>query len=452
METQESVPNNAVGSTAITSKVPEVGDVVEVALQYGQRAHMVTSKVDPTNGVFTGKRSTTIQKLAQVTKIIPKADPAYEGLKRTEAQDSAARNFTQFYACVGCDPEVFLTNADGVIVPPHTIGFSTDKQLDIYADGFAAEFKPNERFCGAYVGDNIRTCLRQIYNGLPQGVKFDTVDYIHVPKPLRMAAPPEVVQLGCMPSLSAYGDSPKLGGDGRERTHRTSGFHFHFSFNNPEQQVLTGRRTHNPHAPEILNVVRCMDTFGGVGMSLLLRGLEHKERRRMYGRAGEYRLPGHGGIEYRVHSGRVLTSPATYMFALELTRLGMILAEYYQWEEFGVSEEDVRAAINELDYDAGIRVYEKVMSWVQAHFKRHGADTSKLNWLIRNGMSQWKGQSYCTRKEFSLDVAQNWHLTRETYDMWQQECCTYYPRLCTTSTNFINGLDLAAAQAAKAGV
>jgi hypothetical protein len=454
MEATRSTPTNDSGSTAdIFKRLCEElkpGNLVTYRGLYGVDVYVVAEARN--NGRLISKTGEVLDFHYEPSRfsVHKPTDTDYSVVKASYLQKQTSQRFTAYYSELGADPEVFLTDAKGVIVPPHTIGFSTNKENEIYADGFAAEFKPKQIYCGAYLGDAIRGQLMRIYSNLPEGVKFDTVDYIHVPKRMREAAPPEVVQLGCMPSYHAYGDEPQLTRvDGRRMIHRTAGFHLHVSFENrPWASIVQGRLTRDPYDSRITNIVRCMDMFGGVGMALLLRGLEHPERRKYYGRAGEYRLPSHGGIEYRVHSSRMLTSPATYMAGLELTRLGMILGEYMDWTEFGVSQADVQAAINQLDYAAGMRVYNRVKPWVHRHVEGIGGSARNLDWLMVNGMVNWKSQ-IDTQDSFSIDLAKNWFLLPNS-PKWYGHSNTGYSQYSTSLARFTCNLSRTAIAAVDA--
>jgi hypothetical protein len=113
------------------------------------------------------------------------------------------------------------------------------------------------------------------------------------------------------------------------------------------------------HSPDRL--VPILDIIVGNTCVLLDRDPGNVERRRVYGRAGEYRTPPYG-IEYRVLSNFWLRSYSLMSFVMSLSRfaVGLLTATIHNGGRKGVNYEaellklvnmdDIRRAINENDF------------------------------------------------------------------------------------------------------
>lgn len=214
---------------------------------------------------------------------------------------------------IGSDPEMFIEDKDGVVVPAFTFlgskkepnkgtvpaDNSNSRVNNIYWDGFQAEFDTTANECLGWHSDSIRQGIAGLYDLLPKGAKLSTKPTIDVPPSMLLEAKEEHVQFGCMPSYNVYG-MKGLALDGRDVPFRSAGGHIHFGI---------GKQTHESVAP----MIKALDAILGVACVSLFAGIDDPRRRTMYGLAGEYRLPDHG-VEYRTLSNAWMCHPAIIVF------------------------------------------------------------------------------------------------------------------------------------------
>jgi hypothetical protein len=229
----------------------------------------------------------------------------------------------------GADPEVFLTDPSGEMVPAFSLaelaggkrietsksswtdhGQGHDINATVYNDGCAVEFSIPAGSCWAYGVDSIRAGLKSTYDTVaqPHGLSMDWRDVLPIPKGFFSPTYKDELVLGCKPSFNAYGDQPDLP-EGHRFPLRTTGFHLH----------LGGRKLKNLPSSTYDNIVSTMDLLVALPMTALVGHLEDRRRRIFYGRAGEYRTPKYG-LEYRVLSPAVMRAPVLVHLAMELLR------------------------------------------------------------------------------------------------------------------------------------
>lgn len=100
---------------------------------------------------------------------------------------------------------------------------------------------------------------------------------------------PEAKRFGCSPDYCAYKDAPNKRPKGEKTCLRSAGFHVHIGYDFPDLNTS-------------IELVKYMDVFLGLPSVILD---PDKERRKLYGKAGAYRLTEYG-VEYRVLSSYML--------------------------------------------------------------------------------------------------------------------------------------------------
>lgn len=214
---------------------------------------------------------------------------------------------------VGTDPEMFVVDKTGKLVPPSTfLEKKTGNYAISYPDGCGAEFMTAPTTCLAYGVDNIQSGLRNLYNkALEKEYSLTLKNVFELTDEQRATFPAEALELGCRPSFNAYHEqSPLEGVIGQEVPIRSAGGHIHF-----------GKTLGTKQNERTDTTVKCMDVIVGVPAVSMAAGIDRAERRNFYGRAGEYRLPKHG-LEYRVLSNFWLIHPAITHLTFELARIG----------------------------------------------------------------------------------------------------------------------------------
>lgn len=294
-----------------------------------------------TSGLYSSKQPTILSKYYKSTKVV---FSAYESTSKAATPVSNPLNIQKAVLAqitaygikgnsvltrnlgtlsIGADPEILVTDKDGKVIPFGTL-YTEQAGTGVIIDGFAAEFTPAYDYCLAYLTDKLQGCLNTAYKYVrdKEGAQFSVQDYILTPKKWRYTLPESQVVLGCKPSCNAYGDTVKFK-DGIDTPYRTAGCHMHFGSAN----TYGANIVKNPTV--ITEIVKWCDIIAGV-WSIALLPMQNPRRRKLYGRAGEYRTTyysstGHAGIEYRTHSSYVLAHPAVWHLMFEVTRAAFIL-------------------------------------------------------------------------------------------------------------------------------
>jgi hypothetical protein len=317
----------------------------------------------------------------------------------------------------GSDPEIFVVDAEGELIPAYEFLPSERNALNLavnsgyygartaFYDGMQAEFTICHGPCHAHTVDYIQRGLTAILDNARKHNKDAKLCWSCVkdlPPPVFTKATKEQLALGCAPSENVYGAKGDLE-DLNPATlpFRFAGFHFHCSLSERNNPGLFTR------------VIKAMDAIAGVASVSLLRGMEDIRRRKYYGLAGEYRTPPHG-LEWRVLSSAVLAHPIITHLMLDLTRYAGTLAEGGYERMWKVDEAEVQAIINSLDVRGAEEVLNRNMGAFEAilqaiygrakrpHFyKKVGAYTNDL--IKKGGPYVWENA-----KTLFMDGASKW--------------------------------------------
>lgn len=276
------------------------------------------------------------------------------GVDKVTKATHAAAYYTA--GAIGSDPEVFLTrkttSGTEVLAPAWKYLPTAKTTPNFYADGFAAEIKPQAWGCNlshlGYVKELLENVLAKCNSVTPTiPVKFNIKNYTKIAKKHLVEAPDEAVQLGCSASYNVYDERLEMPTDGRKLEYRTAGGHLHIGCGNQSAETVGV-------------VVRNCDLVAGVGSVLLFQGFEDARRRVLYGRAGEFRLPKHG-IEYRVPGSAILGSPTGFVIMMDLVKQAANwgIARCDLMEVLKIDRDKVREIINTLDVNAARELYEQ---------------------------------------------------------------------------------------------
>lgn len=222
---------------------------------------------------------------------------------------------------IGSDPEVFVENKDGGIIPAFTFLGSLKKPyltaggLPVYWDGYQAEFQTQPNTCFEGHIESIRMGLRTVQDfarKIDPLAKLSTKTIFDIPPKMLAEDKEEHVQFGCMPSLNVY-DLKGASIPARHVTFRPAGGHIHFGI---------GKRSDETY----IKIVKALDAILGVTCVSLFQDYDKPERRELYGLPGEYRLPIHG-LEYRTLSNAWLIHPTVANLVVDLARKVLCLGE-----------------------------------------------------------------------------------------------------------------------------
>jgi hypothetical protein len=230
------------------------------------------------------------------------------------------------------------------------------------------------RWFAMEIGCAFRTLKKRLDEMQTEGKKFELSfrQVIEVDKEELAKLSADSRVLGCQPSFNFYEQNSTIGVDPATYTKRSAGGHLHFGL--PKHLM-----------PERDKLPILFDIILGNTSVLIDRDPNAAERRKVYGRAGEFRRPRHG-IEYRTLSNFWLRSKELVGLVTGLGRLAIWILDS-SVEKPGedlkpwpadkalvdlVNVDDIRKAINTNDLDLAKRNFENVRKFIARHVPRYG--------------------------------------------------------------------------------
>jgi hypothetical protein len=141
----------------------------------------------------------------------------------------------------------------------------------------------------------------------------------------------QALEFGCQPDFNAYTFEPNVV-NREDILLRTSGGHIHIGYNNPS-------------FPKNIEIVKALDLF--VGLPSILLDTD-TERRKMYGKAGAYRIKPYG-VEYRVLSTFWTDNEKLIAWAFDSVQQAI---DFVNMGGIITNEADIIHAINTSDAEA----------------------------------------------------------------------------------------------------
>lgn len=254
----------------------------------------------------------------------------------------------------GCDPELFVTDTVGKVIPAFTfLPSKNDRGLSwAFWDGFQAEFATPAIACAANQMDNIREGLKSVLKRakvVNPNAKLSCETVVEIPPEILAEASQTHVMLGCDPSENIYGLRGDPVPDARMLPFRFAGGHIHLGMDNPTQRMI------RPHLGEM---IRGMDIVAAVPSVAMFEGLENAIRRQYYGLPGEFRLPPHG-VEYRTLSNAWMCHPAITMLMFDLVRAGAWVGANGLRMLFDASDDEVIQTVRGIDAVRARKIVER---------------------------------------------------------------------------------------------
>ena len=227
---------------------------------------------------------------------------------------------------LGADPEFFLHNiAKGRIEPAvGLIGGTKENGLfiptgeSVLEDNVMVEFTTTICKDAKELNDSIQRALTHLKNTLPQYYEF-VFKASHVFEPADLSSE-QAQEIGCEADYNAYTLRMNKPASAKNLMRTCSG-HIHLGYDNPSIDTS-------------LDLVMIMDVFLGIPSVLLD---EDRDRRKMYGKAGCYRLKRYG-VEYRVLSNFWVNKPELVEWVVTNINQGI---KYY--EENGIEAFDFKS-------------------------------------------------------------------------------------------------------------
>lgn len=226
-----------------------------------------------------------------------------------------------FTVHMGCDPELFLSKEVGrvrkrqsilgseLVIPEQGLGLIGSQ---VVRDGVQIELHPWFSHCRANLSNQIQICFRTLRDGLVKhpGTKVDFRQVVTLTPGELNKLTPRARELGCMPSNNIYG-RPHIQKDGTKFRERSAAGHIHLSAVGAELRAKP--------------LVALLDMFVGNTMVLVDRDPLAAQRRKTYGRAGEYRTKSASHIEYRTLSNFWLHNYKLMSLAFGLAKVALLI-------------------------------------------------------------------------------------------------------------------------------
>ncbi len=199
---------------------------------------------------------------------------------------------------IGCDPEVFLINKEknkhisaiglfpGDKDKPHPID---DNGHGVLTDNVAVEFVIKPAKTKEELYESIKFCLDYIEDNCPKELSIS--DQVSVHFDSDQLQDEAACHFGCTPSFNVYTGRMSGNIDGKRTNLRSIGGHIHVGFDDATNVQREA-------------VVKAVELFVTLPMVLME---EPNERRKLYGRAGEFR-PKPYGVEARSPSSKWIMS------------------------------------------------------------------------------------------------------------------------------------------------
>lgn len=288
----------------------------------------------------------------------------------------------------GCDPELFFANSEGKIVGAEKVlpkeGYLATQYAPkgVILDGVQVELNPAASACRQTVAIGIIAAFKTLRNHLMDKSTttcFDAV--ITVSKKELESLSEQSRKFGCAPSNNFYDKDATIKANPAKYLKRSAGGHIHLG--------LSGAvKMHRERLVPIL------DAIVGNTCVMIDRCPDAAERRKNYGRAGEYRLPSHG-IEYRTLSNFWLRSYPLFSLVLGLARLSVSILD----------ETLNKHATNWWDAESGLMQHLDLKK-VQRAINENDLQLAKENWqVVRDYISQHVPKNRNWRQETGLDEA-----------------------------------------------
>jgi hypothetical protein len=341
----------------------------------------------------------------------------------------------------GCDPEFFFSKKGKVIGSEKVLpedGMKSgeyqshtgvgDGKGRIVIDGVQAELNPRPDTCRANLANEISSCFRELVKKMKElDVTADFSRAVNISDEEMASLSEKSKTFGCSVSYNSNrgGKASVITVDPHVYRVRAAGGHLHFGggpnagANDPILKVLK--------QPQ--RTVPMLDVVLGNTCVLIDRDPANAERRKVYGKAGEFRKPKHG-LEYRTLSNFWLKDYKLMSFVTGLGRQAILLVansaegDEHSWESkirAAVDIKDVERAINTNDVELARANFEKIKPILLEAFKygdSYPITADKIDafeHFIKKGVDYW----------FTGDIVEHWARLPEGHGTGFENFLTY---------------------------
>ena len=357
---------------------------------------------------------------------------------------------------LGCDPELFFTKGGKVIgsekvipieglVPIDKYG-GASKGSKIVRDGVQAELNPQAKTCRVFLSQEISLCFQKLLETMKEKndpeLNIDFTQTIKIDKEELASLSPENQILGCSPSKNAYNKRNFLSvKNGSKYYYRSAGGHIHLGKISPSY----GGDAVNNALDNHKTLIPLLDIVLGNTCVLLDRDPGNIQRRKVYGRAGEYRTPKHG-VEYRTLSNFWLRNYQLTSFVMGLAReTVLILANSNKKHNYAkeiikaVKRTEIKRAINKNDFDLALSNFQKIepiLSEITRKEDKYNFPLTKGNikeflFFAQKGLDFWFNEDplkHWTQPNIAATGGWESFLDRKVHPIMEKELVTVTPQ------------------------
>ena len=306
---------------------------------------------------------------------------------------------------MGADPELFIETNGAIVgsekLVPET-GIDSGSGGKTVRDGVQIEIHPTPAHCRAYFTNNLSYCFKALVKQIRATDEKANLNFSSVVKLSKeeMASLSEQSKVfGCMPSNNVYDqEQSKIKVNPKRYLKRSAGGHIHLSSSHGDANVTNMLRNPNPMIP-------VLDIILGNTSVLIDRNPANKERRKVYGKAGEHRIKPYG-CEYRTLSNFWLQSVPLASMVMGLARYACNIVQQtnqvskttdYVGTLFSlVKQDNIVKAIQENDFDLAMENFLKLKEFfsltTQSNCHNYPINYNNIPdflHFVEKGMSYW---------------------------------------------------------------
>lgn len=291
---------------------------------------------------------------------------------------------------IGGDPEFFFKDkktkkiiGSEKVIPLNGLGeyeeTNTKKITQtVVRDGIQVELNPKSCSCRQSYQCYLSECFNDLNNHLKtlDNVELCFDQVVKVTKKELMSCSPSSRTFGCLPSFNIYqpkdDDVSKICVDPAKYLYRGGGGHIHlgtYSYDDYTRKLASNKKTIKA-LKQYDDLIPVLDILVGNFSVMIDRHPLNAERRKNYGRAGEYRRPSYG-VEYRTLSNFWLRNTAVMSLIYGLARIGVYIVRESDKDRDFVSElkalvntQDIKDAINNNDAVLARKNWDKIKHYI----------------------------------------------------------------------------------------
>lgn len=276
---------------------------------------------------------------------------------------------------IGADPEFFFARKGEVVGAEKILnskGLIAHYAGKFTIDGVAAEINPLPSTCRAGLGHNFVACFKALNEKLSKDptLKVQFKSAILLTKDELDSLSDVAKEFGCDPSINIHTKQESTVAVKNPNAFRTrvAGGHLHFGryrgsspppnswYQAVDKAISTPDRT-----------VPMLDVLLANTCVLIDKGTMGKRRRKLYGRAGDYRIPEHG-LEYRPLSSFWLQAYPLMGFVTGMARVAILVVAQALFDKKSTLEHNIMKHVDMGRIEAAINNNDFSLAW--DNFKR----------------------------------------------------------------------------------